>query len=119
MEKKDKRYMHTGCTPICVHHICMNAKLHACTHNICCAYMILLQYIAVKVGKHTVCIHSCMCLNDREIFSSSKLFQAFRAVPKIGSIFITKYQFLETLTGRGVPRVIYEVPRLSKLHEDA
>ena len=29
------------------------------------------------------------------------------------------YQFLETLTGRGVSRVNYEVPRLSKFHEDA
>jgi hypothetical protein len=29
------------------------------------------------------------------------------------------YQFLETLTGRGVSRVNDEVPRLSKLHEDA
>ena len=29
------------------------------------------------------------------------------------------YQFLETLTGRGVSRINYEVPRLSKLHEDA
>jgi len=30
-----------------------------------------------------------------------------------------KYQFLETLTVRGVSRVNYEIPRLSKLHEDA
>ena len=29
------------------------------------------------------------------------------------------YQFFETLTDRGVSRVNYEVPRLSKLHEDA
>ena len=28
-------------------------------------------------------------------------------------------QFFETLTDRGVSRVNYEVPRLSKLHEDA
>ena len=48
----------------------------------------------------------------------TKLFQAFRAVPKIGSIFTT-YQFSGTLTGRGVSRVNYDVPRLSKLHEDA
>ena len=30
-----------------------------------------------------------------------------------------QYQFLETLTVRGVSRVNYEIPRLSKLHEDA
>ena len=29
------------------------------------------------------------------------------------------YQFFETLTDRGVSRVNYEVPRLSKLQEDA
>ena len=51
-----------------------------------------------------------------EIFSSSKFFLGSRAVPKNWWHFY--YQFLGTLTGHGVSRVNYEVPRLSKLHED-
>ena len=34
---------------------------------------------------------------------------------KIGNIY---YQFLETLTGRGISQVNYAVPRLSKFYED-
>ena len=55
-----------------------------------------------------------------EIFSSTctKLFfQVFRAQKLVA--FLLQYQFLETLTSRGVSRVNYEVPRLSKLHEDS
>ena len=38
---------------------------------------------------------------------------------KLLAFLIHVYQFLETLTVRGVSRVNYEIPRLSKLHEDA
>ena len=60
------------------------------------------------------CTTGCNGAVSMKFFRLSKFFLGSRAVPKIGSI-----QFLGTLTGRGVSRVNYEVPRLSKLHEDA
>ena len=67
----------------------------------------------------TVCVHSIRVLYDFiSNFWLNLIFvhHSFSEQLKIGSIFTTCTQL--TLTGRGVSRVNYEVPRLSKLHED-
>ena len=58
-------------------------------------------YALLHVVRGTV-VHNLKNLNSSFYYEASKV-----------------DQFLGTLTGRGVSRVNYEVPRLSKLHEDA
>ena len=54
------------------------------------------------------------------LFHSASVHQTFSSFSSSSKNWQHFYhQFLETLTGRGVSRVNYEVPRLSKLHEDA
>ena len=59
-------------------------------------------------------LHVLFCV----LFSQNEIFSFSTNSSKNCSIFTTNFWKL-WLTGRGVARVNYEVPRLSKLHEEA
>ena len=64
-------------------------------------------------------ITSYWLLVKKRIFLEQVVQDLEQVVQEKISAFQALDQFLGTLTGRGVSRLNYEVPRLSKLHEDA